>query len=390
MKKRKLRILAVLTTALLYVFMISAYAYSLNDGSVRGLPEKLVVLDDEGHSVSENGSYYFSVTDMEPKVTYVKNIQIMNLREDKSYNIYFRAESVSSKGKIDLENECECVITLDEKEIYRGKVSGKGKPDMQKTPLDLGKYAPNEYRYMKVSITWDGTSSGDFIDNGERVVTASGTQVVRGKSGETYINGETEFKWLFSAEVEKEDESSSISTSSSSTAVSSEVSSKSETSKETSSKEINSKEMSSKEMSSKEVSSKEISSAVQTSSSKEISSNTSSNTSSNSSTNIPTSSRESSSQASKAENSSKATTSSGDETSKSNDNVSKTSQSTVSEKTVSDGRIITNDSSKTSSTVTIESFIQTGEAVAVFAIVCILIASLALIVLTIQRKQREE
>ena len=214
MRKRKLKIIAVLTAALLYAFMISAYAYSLNNGSVHGLPEKLVVLDDEGNSVSENGSYYFSVTDMKPKITYTKNIQIMNLRDDKSYNIYFGAESVSSKGEIDLENECECVIMLDGEEVYRGKVSGKGNPDMQKAPLDLGEYAPNEYRHMQVNVTWDGTSAGNFIDNGERVVTASGTEITRNKSGETFISGETEFKWIFTAEVKEEDTSSTSSGSS--------------------------------------------------------------------------------------------------------------------------------------------------------------------------------
>ena len=97
MRKRKLKIIAVLTAALLYAFMISAYAYSLNNGSVHGLPEKLVVLDDEGNSVSENGSYYFSVTDMKPKITYTKNIQIMNLRDDKSYNIYYIVERYREK-----------------------------------------------------------------------------------------------------------------------------------------------------------------------------------------------------------------------------------------------------------------------------------------------------
>ena len=135
MKTKKLKVLAILIITLLYLFVVSAYAYSLDDGSVHGLPEKLVVLDDSGRSVSADGSYYFSVTDMKPGITYVKNIQIMNLRDDKSYSIYFSAESVSSTGDIDLENECECVVILDDQEVYRGKVTGEGTPDMQNTDI---------------------------------------------------------------------------------------------------------------------------------------------------------------------------------------------------------------------------------------------------------------
>ena len=366
MRKRKLKIIAVLTAALLYAFMISAYAYSLNNGSVHGLPEKLVVLDDEGNSVSENGSYYFSVTDMKPKITYTKNIQIMNLRDDKSYNIYFGAESVSSKGEIDLENECECVIMLDGEEVYRGKVSGKGNPDMQKAPLDLGEYAPNEYRHMQVNVTWDGTSAGNFIDNGERVVTASGTEITRNKSGETFISGETEFKWIFTAEVKEEDTSSTSSAESSSQAASSETSSK-------------------------EVTSSEVSSLVASTTSKNTSSNSSvsSSTSSKGNSSQESSSQESSSQESEPSSSSEAFSG---VSSLSDGTISKPTQSTVSTvlSSTNSKATSTSESSKVSSAVTIESFVQTGEVVAIFAITSIMLASLVLIVLTAVRKQREE
>ena len=347
MRKKKLTAAAILAIALLYVFMISSYAYSLNSGSVHGLPEKLVVLDDEGHSVSENGSYYYSVTDMKPKVTYVKNIQIMNLRDDKSYKIYFSAESVSNTGEINLEDECECVITLDENEIYRGKVSGEGTPDMQKKPLDLGTYAPNEYSQMTVSVIWDGTSAGNFIDNGERIVTASGTEIVRGKSGETFISGETEFKWIFSAEVETDEDVTSTSSSESSSTVSSEVSSG------------------------------KASSTV----SSEISSNGSSSTSSNSSTNSSSNSQSGDSSYEVFSHSSQNSSYTSSTSSMSEETTSRPASSSVSKPS--------SESSKPSSSVTIESFVQTGGAVAFFAIASILVASLVLIAMTIKRKQEE-
>lgn len=194
-------LLQLFVVALLSNFMPCAFADELPKGFVEGLPEKLVVLDDSGQSVSDNGDYFFLVEDMEPNVTYTKNIQIMNLREDKSYRITFSVQPLSRNGEIDLENECECVISLDGSQIYNGKVTGEGTPDIRETPLDLGVYTPSQFRHMSVSVKWNGTSAGGFIDNGQRIVTNSGTEITRSMSGKTTIYGETEFKFIFRAEV---------------------------------------------------------------------------------------------------------------------------------------------------------------------------------------------
>ena len=197
---------SLFVVTLLGCFPLCASAEELPDGAVGGLPERLVVLDDEGHSVSDNGEYFFRVEDMQPLVTYTKNIQLMNLREDKSYRIYFRAEPLSRSGEIDLENDCECVVAIDGKTVYSGKITGEGTPDIREQALDMGYYAPGDSHNMTVSVTWNGTSAGDFIDYGKRIVTVSGVEVVREKSGDEYIHGETEFKWIFYAMVTKMDE----------------------------------------------------------------------------------------------------------------------------------------------------------------------------------------
>ena len=55
------KLIAVLLTAVLLLsFSVSANADELRAGTVAGLPEKLVVLDDNGNSVSENGEYFIS------------------------------------------------------------------------------------------------------------------------------------------------------------------------------------------------------------------------------------------------------------------------------------------------------------------------------------------
>ena len=196
------KLIAILLAAVLLMSMsvTAAYADELRAGTVAGLPEKLVVLDDNGNSVSENGEYFFEVQDMTPGELYTKNIQIMNLREDASYHIYFNAQPMSKYGDIDLEEECVLTLYLDDRVVYTGKVTGDGVPDVRDEPLDLGRYGPGESRVLRATIVWNdsGKASG-AIDEGHRIVDSSGVQVVREKTGKTHIEGEVIFKWIFTA-----------------------------------------------------------------------------------------------------------------------------------------------------------------------------------------------
>ena len=191
----------LLAAAPIFSTNITAFAAKLKVGSIAGLPEKLVVLDDNGNSVSENGEYFFEVDNMRSGELYTKKIQIMNLREDASYHIYMTAQGISSRGDIDLENECECDIYMDDALVYYGKVNGAGTPGMTDEPLNLGLYHPGDSHVMTVSVFWKDPGHGGLVDNGARVVDVNGTSVVRERSGKDHIEGETIFKWIFTAVV---------------------------------------------------------------------------------------------------------------------------------------------------------------------------------------------
>lgn len=193
---------------LLFCNCLTAFAeVRLPEGTVAGLPEKLTALDSDGNSVSSStGEYFFSVENMQPFVTYSKDIQIMNLREDKAYHIYFYAEPISQEGEIDLQEDCEAVFTLDGEEVFRGKVTGEpagSYADMSEEPIDLGLYEPGKSRRLKAEITWNGEGAGDFIDYGSRLVDTEGTHILREQSGDNYIYGETKFRWIFYAAVDE-------------------------------------------------------------------------------------------------------------------------------------------------------------------------------------------
>ena len=207
MWRRAEKLIPVLLAAVLFMLgSVTASALELPGGSVRGLPEKLVVLDSEGKSARENGEYYFEVLNMKSAETYTKKVQLMNLREDASYHMYFGAEPVEKNGDIDLEKECKCTIFLDNKQVYGGKITGEGEPDIRKNGLDLGVYDPGDSHVLKIDIVWIDGGTGKSIDHGARRVDSSGVTVTREGSGKTHIEGEVIFLWKFYAQVEPDDD----------------------------------------------------------------------------------------------------------------------------------------------------------------------------------------
>lgn len=241
---------------------VSAQTF-LPSGSVKGLPEQIMAIDENGNSVnSETGEYFYQVDNLEPGMEYIKNIEIANYRGDAAYHIYFLSEIISKEGEIDLEKEIDLTYYLDGEPIYH-KPSGqlmeppeiekdeqkpdgqkqdspsRGEtaaavfkkfpvmaatlampqvamatppgpldppPDLSKKPLDLGCYYAFGYgkKMFTCSIIWPGSSAGGHIDNGERVVDATGEHVVRDKTGKETIHGELLFRWVFYANIEQD------------------------------------------------------------------------------------------------------------------------------------------------------------------------------------------
>ncbi len=178
---------------------------TLPEGTVAGLPEGVTVLDSDGKSVSEEGEYFFLVENMSPQETYTKTIQIMNLREDKAYHIYFYAEPVDKSGEIDLEAETTAVFSLNGEEIFVGSVTGlseDGSLDLSTTSIDLGYYEPGDASVLSCSVTWSGESVEQAIDYGSKLVDSDGVHILQDANGAAYISGEVTFRWIFYAVVD--------------------------------------------------------------------------------------------------------------------------------------------------------------------------------------------
>ncbi len=197
----------LLSACMLLLEFSGAYAkdtVTLENGAVKGLPEDLTIVDSDGRHVDENGEYFFLIEDMKPGIDYKKDIQLMNLRQDKSYHIYLKVEGVSNEGNIDLLNNCECLFTMDGRELYSGLVNGEGTQDLSNEPMDLGIYKPGDTKTLTTTVNWNGAMPDIFVDNGSRTVDAEGEHITTEKSGDGTAYGETKFRWIFYAAVDEE------------------------------------------------------------------------------------------------------------------------------------------------------------------------------------------
>ena len=204
---RAKKIFAALVSSLLFLSCncLPAFAeVALPEGAVKGLPERLSVLDSEGVSPNAKGEYFFHVENMTFGETYTKKIQIMNLREDKAYHIYFYVEPIAKSGEIDLEKEVECTMTLGGAEVFRGNVNGIGNLDLTKEPLDLGLYQPGDTNTLTCSVVWNGLDGDVMIDEGARLVDKKGVTILRDKNGDRHVEGEITYRWIFYAAVNED------------------------------------------------------------------------------------------------------------------------------------------------------------------------------------------
>ena len=206
---------ALLSSLLLFSFpTLTAFAeVALPEGAVKGLPERLAALDDAGNPVnSETGEYFFHVEDMQYGVTYTKKVQLMNLRDDASYYIYFYTEPLYKDGTIDLEKGCECRFYLDDELFYTGDVNGHGNIDLTEHYQNCGYYAPGDSHVLRAEVIWNDLDVLQNVDNGHRLVDKDGEHVLVGPDESGHVEGEIEFKWIFFASILPIDDSSATET----------------------------------------------------------------------------------------------------------------------------------------------------------------------------------
>lgn len=183
--KKLLRMITAAAVSLLSVMSIglSANAVILENGSVKGIPEGLYVMDEDGKSISQNGEYCVDISKMRSGETYTKVLSIQNLI-DTPYTLTMSAAPISSEGNLDLEEYTNIKLYLDGELIYDGKVTGEGSVNMQNSPIDLGEVVSGQSKELKAEIKWNGDGLKEI-------------------EGQEYL-GRVDFKWIFEASIKEE------------------------------------------------------------------------------------------------------------------------------------------------------------------------------------------
>ncbi len=175
----------------------------LPEGAVKGLPDRISAMDSSGNPVnSSTGEYFFYVEDMNYGEVYTKDVQLMNLCDDKAYDVYFYIEPIpeSKMGDLDLEEACVCSFYLDGEKFYEGTITGIGNIVLSQKAKNIGYYEPGDSHTLSCSIAWVG--EGDYyIDEGHKLVDKDGTHILDPGMEIDNSWGEIEFKWIFSAAV---------------------------------------------------------------------------------------------------------------------------------------------------------------------------------------------
>lgn len=183
--KKLLKMITASVISLLSVMSIglSASAVNLPEGSVKGIPEGLYVMDEDGKSVSQNGEYCVDISGMKPGETYTKVLSIQNLINT-PYTLTMSAAPISSEGNLDLEKYANLKLYLDGELIYDGKVTGEGNVNMQDSTLNLGEIVSGQSKELKAEILWNGEGLKEI-------------------EGQEYL-GRVDFKWIFEAALKEE------------------------------------------------------------------------------------------------------------------------------------------------------------------------------------------
>lgn len=128
------------------------------------LPSSVLIGDNEGIKVQNDGEYFVDVTDVMPGKNWYKKLTIQNTEKDVPYTLDLRISPAKVSGILDLSKAIQMKLTYEGQIVYEGPASGINETqNLQKTPLDLGTFASGDTRIFEVEYSLsDKYTSKDF------------------------------------------------------------------------------------------------------------------------------------------------------------------------------------------------------------------------------------
>ncbi len=117
------------------------------------LPPGVIVGDDSGIKVSENGKYFIEHNDIKPGLTFTKKITISNYsQEPDAFDLRLDMKSDATEGQINLLEAISVTLELEGKTIYEGTLSGQSTDPKVTLPLYLGKYEVGDTKVLNATF----------------------------------------------------------------------------------------------------------------------------------------------------------------------------------------------------------------------------------------------
>lgn len=161
-----------------HLFLIGLLVWVFGMGAsvsadTEALPSGVIIGDDTGLKVGDDGKYFIEHTDIKPGLTFKKEISISNYsQEEGDFDLKLDMKVSDSKGKVDLLKAISVRIELEGKLIYEGDLTGTPTGKSAKPPIDLGHYQVGDMRTLIATFRvsndlpksdWEKASSADFF-----------------------------------------------------------------------------------------------------------------------------------------------------------------------------------------------------------------------------------
>lgn len=162
--KKRVLLFELLILSLLLIAGISPVR-AAESPIINQLPPGMVIGDDKGIDVKEDGKYLMEVNDVAPGKRWKTEVTMLNIEKDVPYALSMKIYPPEVSGPIDFSKAISMKLTYAGKVVYDGPLSGvSGKVNLQKTYLDLGILSSGDSKGLTVELEMDSSyTENDFM-----------------------------------------------------------------------------------------------------------------------------------------------------------------------------------------------------------------------------------
>ncbi|EOL49307.1 hypothetical protein [Enterococcus caccae] len=148
---------------LIGLFLLISLSLTLEPVEVNSesnLPPGMVVGDDQGIKIKNDGQYLVDIRDVAPGKKWSTKITIINIEKDTPYHLTMNiSKPTMIEGTLDLSQEIQMTLIYEGKEVYKGPLSGVNKTvnlQDKSAPLSLGTFKSGDTKMLEAQFELDG------------------------------------------------------------------------------------------------------------------------------------------------------------------------------------------------------------------------------------------